>query len=72
MLPERWRAHYIPVSPSVCSPGGYGTEVNETLIGIFFKAHKTVNWGVAEEMSHYHVVQAFSLKALPYTTVVAM
>lgn len=28
-------------------PRGSGTEVNKTLIGIFFKAHKTLNWRVA-------------------------
>lgn len=42
-LPERQRGHTSPLFHQYSFPTGDGAEVNDTLIGIFLKAHKTLN-----------------------------
>lgn len=68
-LPERQRGHTSPQFHQYSFPTGDGAEVNDTLIGIFLKPHKTLNRGWQQEMSHYHVIVVFNLKAL-YTQAV--
>lgn len=61
----------LPSSISILFSTGDGAEVNDTLIGIFFKARKTLNRGCQQEISHYHVIVVFNLKA-PYIQAVML